>query len=236
MLSRIAATATLAILTTVSVLVLTGVPALALVAATAAGITPHVLRLRATRAEQQRLREALPVLLDRLASAMQAGQSLVAALTEAAITAEGPLAPTLRACAADIRATAQVSESLRQCALRLDDDLSDRAVLAIRTVVEVPGAASAVVLRAAATQLRSDLAQQAEIQARRTWVSASAGVAVAAPWITVVALSLRGDAARAYASAAGTCVILIAAALCLAGYLSMRMLGRPRAHTRVVRR
>lgn len=234
--ARIAAACALAIAAAVVVLALTAVPALALVAAAAASIAPFAARVRKVRADRQAMRDGLPVLLDRLASGMHAGQSLHAALIDAAVAADGPLGPTLRACASDIRATSDVQGSLRQCALRLDDEVADRALLAIRAVADIPGSASPAVLRAAAAQVRNELAAQAEVQARRSWVSASAGVAVCAPWITVAALALRGESLRAYASSSGSVVILVAAMLCAAGYLCMLLIGRPSRSPQVVRR
>ena len=234
--ARIATACALAAAAAIAVLGVTAVPALALVAAAAASTVPFAARARRARADRRSMHDALPVLLDRLASGMHAGQSLQAAFIDAAVSADGPLAAAVRACASDIRATSDLRESLRQCALRLDDEVADRALLAIRAVADIPGSASSAVLRAAAAQVRKERAAQAEVDARRSWVSASAGVAVCAPWITVAALALRGESLRAYASASGSVVILVAAMLCGAGYASMRLIGRAARPPRVVRR
>ena len=60
-----------------------------------------------------------------------------------------------------------------------------------------------------------------EIDARQSWTVNAARVAVAAPWLAVAALSVRGEAAAAYASAAGAAVLLVTAVVGVGAYWAM---------------
>jgi len=69
--------------------------------------------------------------------------------------------------------------------------------------------------------LRTDLRLRGEIDARQSWTVSAARVAVAAPWLAVAALSIRGESAAAYASAAGAAVLLVTAIIGVVAYWAM---------------
>lgn len=217
------------------VLVLFAIPALALIAGLVGAWFPVAARARQRRLGKQQMRQELPVLLDRLASGIQAGQSLTAAFVDAAFTADGRLAQVLRNAAADVRATADLTQAVRAAAQTLQDPMADRAFLAVRAVAAIAGSSAPALLHAAAAQIRSDIAAQAEVDAKQSWVTASAGVAVSAPWVTVAVMTLHASAADAYRSRTGGYVLLVAGALCALGYAGMCAIGRPAASPRVVR-
>ena len=216
-------------------LMLFAIPALALIAALLGLCLPLNVRARKRRMERQQMREELPVLLDRLASSIQAGQSMSAAFVDAAFTPAGRLTPVLSAAAADVRATADVPRAVSAAADMLNDPMADRAFLTVRVVADIAGSSAPALLHASAAQLRSDLSAQAEVDAKRAWVRASAGVAVSAPWITVAVMTLHASAADSYRSRTGAYVLLAAGALCALGYLGMRLIGRLPTRPRVMR-
>lgn len=216
-------------------LILFAIPVLGLIAVAAGACVPLASRSRKRRMEQRQLREELPVLLDRLAAGIQAGQSLPAAFVEAALATQGRLAAALAAAAADVRATGDLNDALKASARALQDQMVDRVFLTVRAVAEIAGSSAPTLLHAAAAHLRADLSAQAEVDAKRSWVTASAGVAVSAPWITVAVLTLHADAANAYRSRAGGYVLVVTAVLCVVGYAAMRIIARSSKTPRVVR-
>jgi tight adherence protein B len=74
--------------------------------------------------------------------------------------------------------------------------------------------------------LRADVRARGEIEARQSWTISAARLAVAAPWITLVLLCTRAEAASAYRSALGAVILLICAALTVLAYRLMLLIGR----------
>ncbi|NDB18333.1 MAG: hypothetical protein EB027_03585 [Actinobacteria bacterium] len=126
---------------------------------------------------------------------------------------------------ADIRTSGLVDESLQVLAAALGDESSARVVLALRTINDLGGSRAAGMLTQLAASLREQARLVGEIEARRSWLNATSAVAVAAPWITVLALATRADTMRLYASGEGTAVLLTAGCACVLGYAWMRRLG-----------
>ena len=69
---------------------------------------------------------------------------------------------------------------------------------------EVGGSDLTQVLRSLAVWLRQDAAIRQEVEARQSWVLNAAKLGVAAPWIILLLLASRPEAAMAYNSASGT--------------------------------
>ena len=70
------------------------------------------------------------------------------------------------------------------------------------------------------------IAVRAEVEARQSWVVNAARLGVAAPWIILVLLSTRPEAALAYNTPAGSAVIAGGLVLSLLAYRIMIALGR----------
>ena len=225
----------MSIITFLTVLVSTTVPALAVIAAVLVWLFPKHMKARALAKLRKEMQSAWPHLLDNLIGAVHAGQPLVFALADAADKTPEPLRTALRAMAFDIRATGNIQGSLAELARTLNDPIGDRVVLALRTIDQVGGSDAATLLTGVAMNVRADLAHRGEIEARRTWITMSAQLAVTAPWVTVLALASRHDAMAAYASRPGTVLLLGAATACLIAYRWMLALGRLPDANRVIR-
>ena len=91
---------------------------------------------------------------------------------------------------------------------------------------EVGGSELTTVLRNLASYLREEIALRSEIEARASWVVNAARLGVAAPWIILVLLSTRPEAAAAYNSATGVAVIVGGLVATFVAYRIMIGIGR----------
>jgi len=82
------------------------------------------------------------------------------------------------------------------------------------------------VLRSLAAWLRQDAAIRSEVEARQSWIVNAARLGVAAPWIILVLLASRPEAAFAYNTPAGSVVIVGGLVVSIVAYRVMIALGR----------
>ena len=207
-------------------LVATALPVAALLAAAMASLAPILLLRRRAALRQQALQAAWPDAVDTLVSAVRAGLSLPESLADLGRSGPPPLRPAFASFAAEYRATGSFGDSLDLVQARLADPVADRVIAAFRLAREFGGSDLGVVLRTLSTMLRDDARTRGEIRGRQSWTVTAARLAVAAPWVTLVLLCTRGEAARAYASPVGGLVIGLAAALSVFAYVAMTRIGR----------
>lgn len=204
----------------------TGLPAVALVAAVAAGAAPFSW-LKARGRRLRRARRALwSDVCDLLVSAVRAGMSLPDAVS--ALAVNGP--PALRGAfvrfADDMAASGHFDSSALRLKASLADPVADRIIETLRMARHVGGTELTTVLRALSSSVRAEAALRAEVEARQSWVRGAAVVGVVAPWIVLGLLALRPEGAAAYASAPGVAVVLVGAAVSLCAYRLTIRLGR----------
>jgi tight adherence protein B len=222
----------------VAALLMTGVsrsPVLGLAFGLLAATAPLALVNLRRRRRVEELREAWPDAVDNLASAVRAGLSLPEALIQLGERGPAPLRLAFVDFGRDYQATGALNVSLDRLRDRLADPVGDRVVASIRLAREVGGTDLGLLLRTLSTFLREDLRTRSELQSRQSWTVNAARLAVAAPWVLLVLLSLRPEAVRAYNSAAGVMVLLVGATLCVVAYRLMVRLGRLPAERRVLR-
>ena len=230
----VAACAGAAIVTGVLALIATAVPVIALLAAVAAATLPiALLRRRAVRRDRE-VRACWPDAVDGLVSAVRAGMSLPEAVADLARCGPEPLRPGFAAFAADLRARGSFPRALEALQERLADPVADRVIAALRIAREVGGSDLGTVLRSLSVMLREDARTRGEVEGRQSWTISSARVAVAAPWVTLALLCTRPEAVNAYRSAAGTVVVLSAAALSVLAYRLMMRIARLPSEPRVL--
>jgi tight adherence protein B len=203
-----------------------GIPAVTVIAGLATtALAPLVVRRRAVK----RLREnraVWPDVVDHLVAAVRSGLSLPDAV--GSVAEHGP--PAVRAAfagfRADYRASGQAAPALDALKDRLADPVADRIIETIRMAREVGGNDLATVLRGLAAYLREDAAVRAEVEARQSWIRNAARIGIAAPWIVLVLLASRPEAAAAYDTPAGLVLILAGLAVTVIAYRAMVALGR----------
>ena len=207
-------------------LLLVPVVALAPVAAVVVATVP-VLVLRARAAARRRaLRAVWPDVVDLLLSGVRAGLSLPQAIAALADTAPEPVRAPFRAFRRDYLRTAQFTECLDTLKATLADPVADRIVETLRMAREVGGTELPSVLRSLSHYLRADAAVRAEVDARQSWVRTAARLGVVAPWIVLLMLGTRPEAAAAYNSTGGAVLVVGGLAATLVAYRLMIALGR----------
>ncbi len=182
-----------------------------------------------------RLRDAWPEAVDNLASGVRAGLSLPEALGKLGDRGPELLRPQFSAFAQDFRATGRFEDCLDALKARLADPVGDRIVEALRVTREVGGSDLGRVLRTLSTFLREDANVRGELEARQSWTINAARLAVVAPWVVLILLSTRAEAAAAYDSPAGVTVLVFGALSSVAAYRLMVRVGQLPVESRVMR-
>lgn len=205
---------------------ITGSPVIALTAAVACGWSP-VTFVRARRdRRRRRFREAWPDAIATLVASVRAGVSLPESCV--ALLTRGPadLRPGFEAFASSYRSSGSFEAGLNRLRERLADPIADRVTVALQLAHEVGGTDLVRVLRTLGDFVRDDLRVRKEIEARWSWTVTAARVAAAAPWVVLVMMSLRPEAAAAYDSPSGVLVIVCGAVATLLGYRLMLRAAR----------
>ncbi|WP_144797248.1 type II secretion system F family protein [Microbacterium paludicola] len=204
----------------------TGIPALTLVAALAAGAAP-IAFLRARRIRLLRARRQMwPDVCDLLVASIRVGLSLPDAVAGLADSAPVPLRPALAVFARDLRATGRFESSADRLKNALADPIGDRIIEALKMARQVGGTELTGVLRALSASVRADAALRGEVEAKQSWIRGAAVLGVIAPWVILLLLALRPEGAQAYASPAGLMVILCGAGVSVIAFRIMLRIGR----------
>lgn len=207
-------------------LVLVPVAALAPIAAVVAAAVP-VLVLRARAAARRRaLRAVWPDVVDHLLSGVRAGLSLPQAVAALADAAPEAVRPAFLAFRREYLRTAQFGACLDTLKATLADPVADRIVETVRMAREVGGTELPTVLRSLSHYLRADAAVRSEVDARQSWVRTAARLGVVAPWIVLLMLGTRPEAAAAYNTPGGAVLVAGGLAATLVAYRLMIALGR----------
>jgi tight adherence protein B len=195
---------------------------------------PVTLVAGRSRRRQRELAEVWPEAVDNLASAVRAGMSLPEALIGLGHRGPEPLRPPFQAFGTDYQVTGRFGESLDRLKDRLADPVGDRVVEGLRIAREVGGGELGNLLRNLSGYLRDDARTRSELESRQTWTVVGARLAVAAPWLVLLMLSLQGDIVTRYSSVAGAVVLGAGGAACLIAYRLMVRIGRLPVETRIV--
>lgn len=198
-----------------------------------AGVAAPVIILRARAAARRRLQRGLwPDVVDHLLSAIRSGLALPDAVTALAVVGPAPLRPAFAAFAADYRGAGRFADGIDDLKVALADPVADRILETVRMARDVGGTELPAVLRALSTGLREESAIRAEAEARQSWVVNAARLGVAAPWLIMLLLSSRPEAAAAYNSREGAVLIVAGVIVSALAYEAMRRVGRLHAERR----
>lgn len=171
------------------------------------------------------LRELWPDAVDHLRSAVRAGMSLPEALMQLAYSGPEPLREPFVEFARDYRAGMSIDHALRRLKDRLADPVGDRIVVALTITREVGGSDFGRLLSTLADFLRDDARTRSELEARQSWTVNAAKLAVAAPWIVVLLLSMQAEAAEAYRDVSGMAVLAGGLVISVVCYRVMLRIG-----------
>ncbi|MBW4041894.1 MAG: type II secretion system F family protein [Acidobacteria bacterium] len=207
-------------------LAVTGLPAVAALSLVAAGCAPWAIAGWRARSRRQAVRGLWPEVVDHLVASIRAGMPLPDALASLAEHGPAPLRPGFLRFDERWRRTGTVGPALDDLKAHFADPTADRLIEVLRMARDVGGTELPTVLRDLAAHLRQDLALRAELEARQSWVTNAGKLGLAAPWIVLALLATRPEAARAYATAQGTLLLLGAAGLTLLAYRVMLVIAR----------
>lgn len=200
------------------------------VLAVATGVVALVLpgTLVAQRARSRRIatRVVWPDVVDHLVSAVRSGLALPDSVMTLAHSGPVTTRESFAGFEAEYRATGNFALCLTQLKDRLADPVADRILETLRMSREVGGSELTLVLRNLAAYLRQEAAIRSEVQARQSWVMNAARLGVAAPWIVLLLLSTRPEAAAAYNTPAGAALIVGGLGVTVIAYRLMIGLGR----------
>lgn len=190
------------------VFVIVPVVPLAVVAGIAALAAPSaVIGVRA-RAQRKIYRAIWPDVVDHIVSTTRSGIALpdgVAALAHIGPTVTREAFGVFES---EYAATGHFGRSLDELKDQLSDPTADRILETLRMSRDVGGSELPSVLRALAAHLRQEAAIRGEVEARQSWVMNAARLGALAPWVILLLLSTRPEAAVAYNSPAGAAVII----------------------------
>jgi tight adherence protein B len=203
-----------------------GVAALAIAAGLVGAILPLAIVSVRARARRRAYRAVWPGVVDHLVSAVRSGLALPDSVSSLAQTGPAETRDAFAAFAREYRVSGNFTFCVDRLKDRLADPVADRILETLRMAREVGGSDLTLVLRSLATFLREEAAIRAEVEARQSWVTNAARLGVAAPWIVLVLLASRPEAALAYNSPTGSTVIVLGLALSVVAYQIMLALGR----------
>ncbi|MQW74838.1 type II secretion system protein F [Nocardioides sp. dk4132] len=206
----------------------------ALVFGVLGGYLPVAVVTSRARRRQREFAEVWPEAVDNLASAVRAGMSLPDGLAALGTRGPEPLQPAFRSFALDYQVTGRFSDCLDRLKGRLSDPVGDRVVEGLRIAREVGGGELGRLLRNLSGYLREEARTRSELESRQSWTVNGARLAVAAPWVVLLMLSLQGDAIRRYATPAGVVVLVVGASVCAVAYRVMMRVGRLPVERRIL--
>ncbi|MGB3909161.1 MAG: type II secretion system F family protein, partial [Pseudolysinimonas sp.] len=184
-----------------------------------------VLSARA-RALRKTLRLAWPDLVDHLVSGIRAGLPLAEAVGALAEVGPAETRVAFRTFERRAMGSGNLASALDGLKAGLADPIADRIVETLKMAREVGGSELPSVLRALATSLRADAAVRSEVEARQSWVRGAARLGVVAPWVVLLLLASRPEAAASYNSPAGLVLLGVGLVVTVVAYRVMIALGR----------
>jgi tight adherence protein B len=216
----------LAVVSFALVFAIFSVAALAVAAAAVGFFLPFLLIGWRARAHRKATRVVWPDVVDQLVSAVRSGLALPDSVMTLATTGPAVTRDQFAAFAAEYRATGNFASCLDGLKSRLADPVADRILETLRMSREVGGSELTTVLRNLSAYLRQESAIRSEVEARQSWVMNAAKLGVASPWVVLLLLATRPEAAAAYNSPGGATLIVVGLVVSFFAYRLMIGLGR----------
>jgi len=222
------------VVTTFLIQVVSGTPPVAVAFGAIGTYLPVAIVSGRARRRQREFAEVWPEVIDNLASAVRAGLSLPDALAGLANRGPEPLRGAFDSFALDYQVTGRFGDCLDRLKDRLADPVGDRVVEGLRIAREVGGGELGRLLRNLSGYLRDDLRTRSELEARQAWAVNGARLAVAAPWIVLLLMSVQSEVIERYRSSTGVLVLAVGAVICVVAYRLMMRIGRLPAERRIL--
>lgn len=214
--------------------VVSATPPVAVAFGALGGYLPVAIVSGRARRRQREFAEVWPEAVDNLASAVRAGLSLPEAVAALAVRGPEPLRDAFAAFALDYQVSGRFGECLDRLKDRLADPVGDRVVEGLRIAREVGGGELGRLLRNLSGYLRDDARTRSELESRQAWTVNGARLAVAAPWLVLLLMSVQSEVIRRYASPGGVAVLAFGAVACVVAYRAMMRIGRLPTERRIL--
>ena len=184
-------------------------------------------------AENQKANTQWPKYLDSIHSATWAGATLEQALLDSISSAPAKHSWALLEFEKDHNSGIAFNDSLDNLKARLANPIADRFIEITRLASASGGRGYLIALRAQSLQLRLENSTWSEINVKQNWVLGTAKLAVLAPWLILVLLSLRPETAIAFQSESGLAVLALGTFASLLAFRLIKTLGKlpPRQRT-----
>lgn len=221
----LAALATLLIAFPIAVVLTQSIIMASAIATVALALPIEMSRLSSAKALKAE-REAWPIAIDHLISAVGSGISLSNALTDLAQRGPTALAGQFSEIKESLEGGVAFHQVLRDAKRRFRTSAADQ-VLEVLIVARVTGSSNiGTILRTLGEFLRQENVMRAEIEARHGWVRSSASLAAIAPWALLVILSAQPSTRTAFTTSTGLYILLLGVALTAIAYTWMNVVGR----------
>lgn len=184
----------------------------------------EVLTARARR-RGRLISAAWPDVLDSLATAGYSGISLSESLTELGETAPDVLREHFKILSRNLDSGDSLAKGLEMLKAELGDIQVDRLVELLHIAHSSGGEGYNEALRNQAQIAREELALWGEIESKQGWISGTAKIALAAPWLIVAMLSTRAENAKAFSSNTGASILIFGLLVSLFAYRLIQVLG-----------
>lgn len=181
---------------------------------------------------RQRARALWPDVIDSVRVALRSGSTLTDAVTSASTMVPREWRPAWTELESNLRRGSDPDTALRRLQRALADPIADRVVESIVVAREYGGSELPAVLSELGRSVRRESAMRHEAQSRQSWVRHAATLGVVSPWIVLALLASRPENREAYATVAGTVLIVVSAGATAVAYLVMRALGSMREPAR----
>ena len=221
-------------LATLVVQVVSGTLPVAIAFGLLGGYLPVAAVTGRARRRQRDFAEVWPEAVDNLASAVRAGMSLPDALAALGVRGPEPLRDAFDEFALDYQVIGRFGDCLDRLKARLADPVGDRVIEGLRIAREVGGGELGRLLRNLSGYLRDEARTRSELESRQAWTVNGARLAVAAPWLVLLLMSLQSEVIHRYASPGGVVVLASGAAACLVAYRLMMRIGRLPTERRIL--
>jgi len=200
------------------------VVAIAIIAGVVALVLPLSIVGWRVRSRRRQGRVIWPDVVDHLVSAVRSGLALPASVVALARTGPPQTREDFASFEREYQATGNFALCIDGLKSRLADPIADRILETLRMSREVGVNELTTVLRNLASYLRTEAAVWAEVEARQSWVMNAAKLGVASPWVILLLLATRPEAAAAYNTPAGIVLIVAGLAVTAVAYYRL-MLG-----------
>lgn len=190
------------------------------------GLGVPVVVLTSVRDMRRRRARALwPDVIDSIRVSLRSGSTLVESVIGASGMVPNDWQSAWSEVEMDLRRGSDMAPALRRLQQRLADPVADRVVECLILAREFGGTELPAVLADLGRSVRREQSLRNEAQSRQSWVRHAATLGIVAPWVVLAMLASRPENREAYATPAGTILIVVSAGATIVAFLVMKALG-----------